>query len=170
LIDCVARIHDDVLKIWNFYDPLKVLSGEEFSKRMIELVEPLAAVSSEVIGNQRRVNNMAGLAANVVTVAAAISSGLILPALGTTMALKFLHSKYQRGVLTAIYLAAYIVDLILVLHEISKVTVATLDPPKSLSRDLVMDVLATYKSRSSHIHAQVKEVAVSLKLEEKIAS
>ena len=40
---------------------------------------------------------MAGLAANVVTVAAAISAHLIAPALGTAMALKFLHSKYQRG-------------------------------------------------------------------------
>jgi hypothetical protein len=75
-------------------------------------------------------------------------------------------------VLTATYLAAYIVDLILVLHEISMVTVATLDPPKSLSEDLVMDALATYKSKSSDIHARVKEVAVGVtfKLEEKIAS
>jgi len=169
LVDCIARIRDDILKIWNFYDPLKILSGEEFSKGLIELVEPLAVVSDVVVRNQR-VDNMAGLAANVVTVAAAISSGLILPALGTTMALKFLHSKYQRGVFTAIYLAAYIVDLILVLHEISKVTVATLDPPKSLTRDLVMDVLATYKTISPQVHVQVKEVAVSFKLEEKIAS
>ena len=35
-----------------------------------------------------------------------------------------------------------------------------------------MDALATYMSKSSNIHAQVKEVAagVTLKLEEKIAS
>jgi hypothetical protein len=52
------------------------------------------------------------------------------------------------------------------------VTVATLDPPKSLLRGLVMDALATYESKSSDIHARVKEVAagVTLKLEEKIAS
>jgi hypothetical protein len=24
LIVCIARIRDDILKIWNFYDPLKV--------------------------------------------------------------------------------------------------------------------------------------------------
>ena len=74
------------------------------------------------------------------------------------------------SVSTAIYLAAYIVDLILVLYEISMVTVATVDPPKSLTTDLVMDALATYRSRSSRIHAQVKEVAVTFKLEEKIAT
>ena len=49
----------------------------------------------------------------------------------------------------------------------------TVDPPKSLSKDLVMDALVIYKSSSSHIHAQVKEVALTsshtLKLEEKIA-
>ena len=51
------------------------------------------------------------------------------------------------------------------------VTLATVDPPKSLSTDLVMDALDTYKStRSSRIHDQVKEIAVTLKLEEKIAS
>jgi hypothetical protein len=74
--------------------------------------------------------------------------------------------------LTATYLAAYIVDLILVLHEISMVTVATLDPPKSLTRGLVMDALATHKSKSSDIHHQVKEVAagVTLNLEKKITS
>jgi len=53
------------------------------------------------------------------------------------------------------------------------VTVATLDPPKSLSEDLVMDVLATYTFKSSDIHAKVKGVATSvtlnLSLEEKIA-
>ena len=75
------------------------------------------------------------------------------------------------SVLTAIYLAAYIVDLILVLHEVSKVTMATLDPPKCLSKDIVMDVVATYKSTtSSRIHVQVKEVAASYKVEEKPAS
>ena len=33
-----------------------------------------------------------------------------------------------------------------------------------------MNAQATYKSRSSHIHAQLKEAAFSFKLEEKIGS
>ena len=69
---------------------------------------------------------------------------------------------------TATYLAAYIVDLTLVLYGIS--TVVTANPPKSLSTDLVMNALDIYKSRSPHIHAQVKEVASTHKLEEKIVS
>ena len=72
------------------------------------------------------------------------------------------------SVSTVKYLAAYIVDLILVFYEIS--VVVTLDPPKSLSTDLVMNALATYKTRSSCIHAQVKGVAFTVKLEEKIAT
>jgi hypothetical protein len=47
---------------------------------------------------------------------------------------------------------------------------ATLDPPKILSRVSVMDVLTAYKFISSHIHDQVKAVPVTLKVEEKIAS
>ena len=77
-------------------------------------------------------------------------------------------SLFFGSVSTATYLAAYIVDLTLVLYGISTVVIA--NPPKSLSPDLVMKALAIYKSRSSHIHAQVKEVPLSVKLEEKIVS
>ena len=86
------------------------------------------------------------------------------------ISVSFFFSSFFCSVLTATYLATYIVDLILVLHEISMVTMATLDPPKTLSRGLVMDALATYKSRSLDIHAQVKEIAVTFKLEERIAT
>jgi len=158
LVDCIERIHDDVLKVWNFNDPSKVLSGEKFLEGMIGLVEPL----SEVIRNQRVDDIVAG----------AVGSSLVLPALGSIIgmeAFQFLRSKYQKGVSTATYLAAYIVDLTLVLYDI--LMAVKKNPPKSLSQDLVLDSLATYKSsRSSHIHAQVKEVAITFKLEEKIVS
>ena len=79
-----------------------------------------------------------------------------------------LFAFFFCSVSTAIYLAAYIVDLIFVLYEISMVV--TVDPPRSLTTDLVMDALATYRPRSSNIHAQVKRVAFTFKLEEKIAT
>ena len=44
----------------------------------------------------------------------------------------------------------------------------TENPPKSLSPDFVMNAQDIYKTRSSHIHDQVKEIASSFKLEEKI--
>ena len=73
------------------------------------------------------------------------------------------------SVSTATYLAAYIVDLTLVLYDISRVV--TVDPPRSLSTGLVMDALHIYESnRSSYIHGQVKEVAFTINLEERIAS
>ena len=43
---------------------------------------------------------MGQMTANVVAVAGAVGSGLVIPALGTTLAiqtLQFLHSKYQKG-------------------------------------------------------------------------
>ncbi|KAJ3574243.1 hypothetical protein NP233_g1887 [Leucocoprinus birnbaumii] len=40
MIDCVRRIHDDILKVWNFYDPDKILSSLDFFKGMIALAEP----------------------------------------------------------------------------------------------------------------------------------
>ena len=68
---------------------------------------------------------------------------------------------------TATYLAAYIVDLTLVLYEISMTVTA--NPPTSLSQDLVHDAFAIYKGGSATIHAQVKDVALSPKLEERVA-
>jgi hypothetical protein len=68
---------------------------------------------------------------------------------------------------SARYLAAYLVDLILVLHEIS-MTVGV-DPPRSLTSELVQDALATYVSGSAKIHAQVKEMALTPDVEEKVA-
>ena len=44
------------------------------------------------------------------------------------------------------------------------------EPSKGLSREHVMDALASYESRSSRIHAQVKEIALNPKLKEKITS
>ena len=72
-----------------------------------------------------------------------------------------------RSASTATYLAAYIVDLTLVLYELS--LAMTADPPTSLSIDLVHDALAAYKVGSAKIHAQVKDVAFSPKLEERVA-
>ena len=44
------------------------------------------------------------------------------------------------------------------------------DPPKSLSAGLIVDALATYRPRSSDIHDQVKKIAFTFKLEEKIGT
>jgi hypothetical protein len=71
------------------------------------------------------------------------------------------------SVSTATYLAAYIINLILVLYEVSMLV--TVDPPRSLTPDIVMGALATHRPRSSHIQTQVKGVAFTFKLEEKIA-
>ena len=67
---------------------------------------------------------------------------------------------------TAIYLATYIVDLTLVLHQIF--TLLTANPRKSLSWDFVKKAQAIYRSKSPLIHAQVKEAAFSLNLLEEI--
>ena len=93
---------------------LQLLSGEEFLKRIIELVEPLGDVqypeqgvssvmrenTSSLIGFMSRVDGIADLTANVITVAGAVSSSLVLPALGTMieiMAFQFIRNMYQKG-------------------------------------------------------------------------
>jgi len=58
LLDCLSRIHLDIIEVWTFYDPEKVssiyqllhssfgqyfklLSGTYFRENMVKLIEPL---------------------------------------------------------------------------------------------------------------------------------
>jgi len=55
---------------------------------------------SSLIGFMSRADGMASLTANVTTVAGAVGSILVLPALGSMigmMAFQFLRSMYQKG-------------------------------------------------------------------------
>ncbi|KAG6877323.1 hypothetical protein C0993_008587 [Termitomyces sp. T159_Od127] len=40
LADCLCRIHLDIIKVWNFRDPHKLLSGDQFRLKMVELINP----------------------------------------------------------------------------------------------------------------------------------
>ncbi|CAA7257408.1 unnamed protein product [Cyclocybe aegerita] len=111
---------------------------------------------------QASMDGIADTAANVATVASAVGgSGLVSPALGASLGLKafqFLRGKYQKGASTAKYLATYIVDLTIILHEI--LLVLMVDPPRSLSEDIVK-TLNAYKSQSAGIYAQLQGVIYS---------
>ncbi|PPQ80950.1 hypothetical protein CVT25_014707 [Psilocybe cyanescens] len=41
LVDCIHRLHDDVLKVWNFNDSTGILSGISFFVELIGFVKPL---------------------------------------------------------------------------------------------------------------------------------
>ena len=227
LVDCIARIHDDVLKVWNFNDPSKVNLHWHSGKRTSTFIpqssgtfrggilerddrtgrtlvlwlggysEPAARARVSSIAKESSRHLMDFLIGPMrmtwfLSQVQLVAAWFFLPwerylewrnSSSSATSIKkgewtILYAKITNNisvfcsVSTATYLAAYIVDLTLVLYEISMAVTAddAADPPRTLSTVLVMDALTTYKSRSSHIHTQVKEVTFTLKLEEKIAN
>ncbi|PPQ81511.1 hypothetical protein CVT26_010898 [Gymnopilus dilepis] len=146
VIDCLRRIHEDILTVWNFRDPHRILVSPEFFSQMIGLVAPLIddqAKQTSSLGD--KISNMKDLIELITGVG---GTALALPLSAVTLGfvvLKFIYSKYQRYDWAARVLATYIVNLVLVLHEIF-MNILPSDPPRSLSLSIAADALASLKS------------------------
>ncbi|KJA18799.1 hypothetical protein HYPSUDRAFT_205034 [Hypholoma sublateritium FD-334 SS-4] len=146
MINCIRRIHDDILKVWNFRDPDKVLSSAEFFSQMIGLVAPLIDDQP----NQAAFfgDGVSTVSDLVTIIQAAGATALALPLSAISLgglAIKFLYGKYQQYDSTAKFLAGYIVNLTLFLHGIF-MDILPSDPPRALSHSFVTDALALRKS------------------------
>ncbi|KIJ95207.1 hypothetical protein K443DRAFT_333538 [Laccaria amethystina LaAM-08-1] len=143
IMNCIRRIHDDVLKVWNFRDPDRILSSPGFFSEMIGLVAPLIPNQTSSLGDQ--VSTVSGLI-SIIQAGGATALALPLSAISLgAIAIKFLYGKYQQYDSTAKVLAAYIVNLVVILHGIF-MDILPSDPPRILSDSLVVDALASRKS------------------------
>ncbi|KJA19570.1 hypothetical protein HYPSUDRAFT_859131 [Hypholoma sublateritium FD-334 SS-4] len=146
MINCIRRIHDDILKVWNFRDPDRVLSSAEFFSQMIGLVAPLIDDQP----NQAAFfgDGVSTVSDLVTIIQAAGATALALPLSAISLgglAIKFLYGKYQQYDSTAKFLAGYIVNLTLFLHGIF-MDILPSDPPRALSHSFVTDALALRRS------------------------
>ncbi|TFK20671.1 hypothetical protein FA15DRAFT_759207 [Coprinopsis marcescibilis] len=146
IIDCIRRIHDDILLVWNFNDPDKILSSPEFFSRMLALVAPpaddLLNQTSSLADGVSTVSDLISL----VQVAGATALALPLSAISLgILALRFLYGKYQKYPSTAKFLATYIVNLVVILHGIF-LNILPSDPPRALSSSVVIDALECRRS------------------------
>ncbi|KAI9433705.1 hypothetical protein H4582DRAFT_965790 [Lactarius indigo] len=139
LSDCLLRIHLDIIEVWNFHDPDKLLSTTYFRANMIKLIEPLLTEPQPASMNET-LSTLSGLTAIAGTVATSLAQ--VLSAAGiAVVAVKFLCQKYQAIPLTARCLGAYIVDLTLILH------------------DLFIAVLSYQDSHAGNIHRLISDIA-----------
>ncbi|PPQ89283.1 hypothetical protein CVT25_000875 [Psilocybe cyanescens] len=154
LINCVARIHKDILKVWNFNDPLNLLSGVDFFAQMVQLVEPVLNEYEATIRFDDRLSHYS----DIMALARAVGSTFaqFMGAAGISIvAIKYLYGKYQRIPLTARYLGTYIVDLTLILHQIFTHTLH-MDPPRPVSVEIISGMVASHKDlHSKVIHQRV---------------
>ncbi|KDR81245.1 hypothetical protein GALMADRAFT_116266 [Galerina marginata CBS 339.88] len=154
LIDCVQRIHNDILKIWNFNDPLKLLSGDIFFAKMLQLVEPLLSEYESPTGPDDRLSQYSDLMSLATAVGTSFAQILGAAGIGI-VAFKYLYGKYRRIPLTAQYLGAYIVDLTLVLHHLF-INTLVMEPPRPLSEELISGAVASHKDMDAKkVHNRV---------------
>lgn len=157
LSDCLSRIHRDIIEVWAFYDPEKLLVGTYFCEEMVKLTEPLlteprpGSSIGETVSSLSTLTSMAGVIS--VPFAQVLSGAGIAAA-----AVKFLFEKYQAVPLTALFLGAYIVDLTLILHNVFIATLVK-EPPRPLNRELIEDALKSYKdSDSGNVHGLIRRI------------
>ncbi|KAI9428861.1 hypothetical protein H4582DRAFT_2090844 [Lactarius indigo] len=159
LSDCLSRIHLDIIEVWNFHDPKKLLSTTYFRASMIKLIEPLLTEPQPASGGMNEtLSTLSGLTAIAGAVAASFAQ--MLSAAGiAVVAVKFLCQKYQAIPLTARCLGAYIVDLTLILHDLF-IAVLVKEPPRPLDRELIADTLKSYQdSHAGNIHRLISDIA-----------
>ncbi|KAH9008879.1 hypothetical protein EDB85DRAFT_2062920 [Lactarius pseudohatsudake] len=157
LSDCLLRIHSDIIEVWNFYDPEKLLSGAHFRENMIKLIEPLLIIEPQSGGVSDMVSTLSGMSSTAATIAAPFAQ--VFSGAGiAVIAVKFLFQKYQAVPSTALCLGAYIVDLTLILHDLF-IDILANEPPRPLNWGLIADTLNNYKvSRAGKIHQQIGDV------------
>ncbi|KAG5732935.1 hypothetical protein E4T56_gene18100 [Termitomyces sp. T112] len=153
LVDCLWCIHLDIIKVWNFRDPKKLLSANEFRLRMLELIRPLIPQCEADLSVNERFPVLEILGSIFDSIIPLASMAIEAASL-TIVAISFLYSRYQAVPRFALCLEAYIVDLTLVLHELFVSTLNERQQP--LNDELILAALERYKdTRSEHVHELV---------------
>ncbi|KAG6916001.1 hypothetical protein DXG01_008886 [Tephrocybe rancida] len=150
LLDCLLRLHLDIVGVWNFRDPEELLSGEDFRKEMVLLIQPFMPQPQS--GLLPAISALAGIFGHILPPLA-----LALGAAGlAVVAIEFLYKTYQALPQTALCLEAYIVDLTLVLHELFVVGLRE-QRQQPLTSELVLETLKRYKeTKSEHVHRRIR--------------
>ncbi|KAG6823478.1 hypothetical protein H0H92_010077 [Tricholoma furcatifolium] len=137
LIDCIHRLHDDVLLVWNFNDPTGILSGVQFFTEMIGLVKPL-------IENQVDDQSFPRAYVNFGNTGAKILIPLLRDLEFREVTINYLYDEYEWYPSTAKLLATYLINLVVILHGVF-VDILPSDPPRALS-NTVFEVLRRHKA------------------------
>jgi len=154
MVECIWRIHDDILKVWNFNDPGKLLADPKFLEAMLLLVNPV--VERPDLQNNRG-TSPAVASSDLLTFAKDISPILVQLVAGAGFGIavaKFLYGLYEKLPLASQYLGAYIVDLTIILHGLFTLTLPK-EPPRELTHELIDEALNDYKQRSGAIHRRI---------------
>ncbi|KAG6826441.1 hypothetical protein H0H92_015780 [Tricholoma furcatifolium] len=128
---CLLQIHLDIMTVWDFRDPQKLLIQNTFYVQMLELIEPLMAQTQSA----RQVfllNTGCGIE------------------IGTASDI-----KHRATLEPAVFVKAYVVHLTALLHDLHVITLQE-GGQRPLNRELVLSTVKQYeKTKSASIHNRI---------------
>ncbi|KDQ53797.1 hypothetical protein JAAARDRAFT_209811 [Jaapia argillacea MUCL 33604] len=123
---CLDAVHTDMVSVWNFHDPEKLLSGDEFKQMVLTLIERLAPDRvTTTSANLTTTNTITSIFHAISTIA-----GPVVGIVGLSVTfIKWLHDTYQMTPETLRCQMAYIVDLTAILEHLLLVMLAKRSEP-----------------------------------------
>ncbi|KAG6829613.1 hypothetical protein H0H92_004020 [Tricholoma furcatifolium] len=161
LKDCLLRIHLDIIKVWNFRDPDKILTGNNFHAQMLSLIEPfMTPPPAPSASMAQQLAPLGAIGSAFLPLSAPLA--IALCAVGVALVvISFLYETYKATPETALCLEAYIANLSLFLHELF-VTALQGEWHKPLDRELVLATFNSYKdTKSATICEHIRDRAPS---------
>ncbi|TDL13542.1 hypothetical protein BD410DRAFT_903273 [Rickenella mellea] len=166
LRDCLGIIHKDIVKIWNFSDPDKILEDNVVKAMILELVQDLADPDAS--------NPNSGFSEKLTTIKASLDvatplSGPIAPVIAgvglSVMFVNWLFGVYTNTPGTLRSLMGYIVDLTIVLETLFWLKAAQPKNP-AVSSDDVEAAFSSYNSSEERVkvHREIRSYVDNMSL------
>ncbi|KAG8909832.1 hypothetical protein FRC02_007559 [Tulasnella sp. 418] len=150
LATCLDTLHDDIILVWNFYDPEKRLTSDDFKKRMRASISDLVSDIAADSGTTPR---------RGISAAPPMPRGAeIIASIQTVEPLtKWTHNIYDNSPGVVRCLMAYIVNLTLVMQQLFSET-RPLGKTPSLSVDLLHKVLKQFQDSTPNqqVHEAIR--------------
>ncbi|TDL28285.1 hypothetical protein BD410DRAFT_834410 [Rickenella mellea] len=166
LRDCLGIIHKDIVKIWNFLDPDKILEDNVVKAMILELVQDLADPDAS--------NPNSGFSEKLTTIKASLDvatplAGPIAPVVAgiglSVMFVNWLFGVYTNTPGTLRSLMGYIVDLTIVLETLFWLKAAQPKNP-AVSSDDVEAAFSSYNTSEEKVkvHREIRSYVDNMSL------
>ncbi|KAJ7787445.1 hypothetical protein B0H14DRAFT_2953336 [Mycena olivaceomarginata] len=154
---CLTTVHEEIVDIWNFYDPHELLVGQTFSDQIKSLVQRVTQDTAEEKSgpNLEDIQTLigVGLGATVAAAAGPVIAGITL----TGWFVQRMASVYDNTPETLRCFMAYIVDLTLVLDQLFLV-VLSIRPARPLTNADISMAFENYgSSNRGAVHREIRE-------------
>ncbi|KAG2356375.1 hypothetical protein BDR07DRAFT_1423529 [Suillus spraguei] len=148
--DCLDVLHTDIVRVWNFRDPI----SQEFKKLILKMVDELEV--EPTVHPTRTITIGLSMVAAIATIVSTLSgpaAPIVVPIAAGAVLAKWVYDVYQISHAGLRCFMSYIVHLTLVLQ-----TLYLVSESQELTRRVIKLAVASYlASMSREVHARIRE-------------